>query len=487
MSLVTPHRVAYGTEDPDGFLTPPQPDRLPWLMVAFCLTLTLLPNYSRSPLPGPFQTPTRAMAWLMLLTVIVAFVGKRSQQQGMVNPGVVIILFYSLLHLIVWGMGVTHVSAPLIELLKNIILYRTFEVVGIALYALTTVRTPRQRRQLFGLLTFGITVSAVIGIFEQRANMDFRLLFQPPGFTSVQVDRGIGSAQVNPNEYNIRYGVKRVWGTATHPIEFSVLIAAFLPFALHFARFSERRLFRILATLSAIILLFALPSGVSRSGVVALVAASLVYVWAFTPRQVVNGLAIAAALVGAQVLLAPDAMQALWKALTIPDDSVLVRITRSTAISEAFKSSPIFGLGPAEVPKSLQLHGANGLVTSGAVDNQWFGALVSGGIVGFTGLLILFVGGFFGFAAARRAATCRRDKDLALAGGAVMAAIFTTSFTFDLFAFAQVTAIYLLTFGALWSAYSVPNGSSTGPSRRPDQRARHFSTKPTPLRTAADG
>ena len=396
----------------------------------------------------------------------------------------VIIAVYFLLYLIVWGVGVAHTTSPLIDQNRTIQLFLNVEYCTVALYAIQRITSERQRRQLFAILTFGITVSAVMAIFEHWTTIDLRLMFEPPGFTSVGVNRGISAAVIDKDFYDIRYGVKRSWGTSSHPIEFSVLVAGFLPIALHFARFSESSVARRLATLSTVILLFALPTGVSRSGMVALAAAFLVYAWSFSFRQWVGGLVLIAAIVGVQAMIAPDTMQALWKAITIQDESVTVRITRSTAIVESFRSSPIFGIGPAEVPKSLQLHGLNGLVTSGAVDNEWFGTLASGGIIGITGLTVLMGGGIFGISAARRAATSRRDKDLALAAGGLVVALVATSSTFDMLGFGQATWTYFLAFGALWSAYSIPDRTSSEPLNRSRPPAAPVVRVPS---TAADG
>ena len=105
----------------------------------------------------------------------------------------------------------------------------------------------------------------------------------------------------------------------------------------------------------------------------------------------------------------------------------------------------VFGIGPGGSLPSVY----------GFLDNQWLQAIVQGGIVGVAAMLVLAGGGIFGVSAALRRATTPRERDQAYTMGAMLVAILASSFTFDLFSFPQVTFLFFVLFGLLWSKFTV--------------------------------
>jgi O-antigen ligase len=435
------------------FLEPQPQERTPWLLSFLCLLIPILPSYSVP--PGPLKSngsPARLIAIMFLGLAVLGFVLiRRKASTRTVRPGVVLILMYFLLVLAVYGVGLSHPGSALVEASKTRNLIAVVANVGVALYALTRVESVRQRSMVLGCLAVGLTFNCVVGLLQASSHIDLHLLFQPPGFVlnASDEDRGIGAPLV------VRFGAKRAVGTSGHAIEFAVLAAVTVPLTIHFARYAANRQLRVIAATAVGIALFAMPAAVSRSGVIALAAALLVYLWSFNLRQLASAVVAGAVAFLVQNLAAPRATQALWTTITNSeeDESVLARVADYAKVSQTFHDHPVFGLGLGGSPPTEY----------GYLDNQWLQALVQGGVVGFLAMTVLACGGIFGFAAALRAATSPRERDQAYAMGAMFIGILASSITFDLFSFQQATLVFFILFGLLWSnfTFSSPEATTT--------------------------
>jgi O-antigen ligase len=293
----------------------------------------------------------------------------------------------------------------------------------------------------------------MVGVLQNYMDVDLRLLFQPPGFLEArQMSQAINVPTLQ------RFDAKRSFGTSDHAAEFSVLAAVAVPLTIHFARYATMQVTRFLAAVGTGIALIGVLAGVSRSGVVALAGALLIYIWAFKVRTLLLGsIASAVLLIGMAVVIGPAAIvrsaQALWRAITegasFEDPSVVARVERYAAISQVFQDHPFLGLGVGRFPPNIDV-----------LDNQWLKALVEGGLVGVVAMAVLAIGGLVGIAAALRVAHTPRERDQAYMTGAIFTGILATSFTLDLFLFAQATLVLFLAFGLLWSNYKVPISKS---------------------------
>lgn len=444
--MTTVRPITYTSNNLDDFLTPAEHNRTPWLLAFFCLLVATVPSYVLA--EGPLKilgSPARVLATALLLLVILGFLlMRRGMAPTAFHPGVIIILTYGMLTTIAWGIGVSHLGSAEVEANKGRVLITVLANVGIALYATTRIKTERQRSFILGALGIGLIFNCVVGLLQNTTAIDLHLLFKPPGFVDNQIDLGNGLG-VSLEE---RHGAKRAFGTSGHAIEFSVLAAAAVPLTAHFARYATTKTVRVLAAVATGVALISLPAGVSRSGVVALAAAFLVYMWSFTLRQLCTALALFVLAVLGALAAVPNTMQALWQTITnsAEDTSVLVRIERYAKVSQTFHDHPIFGIGVGATPT----------VEYGPLDNQWLQILVQGGLVGLVAFLLLAVGGIFGIAGGLRRATSPSERDQAYAMGAMFSAILASSFTFDLFGFQQATFVFFLLFGLLWSNFAVP-------------------------------
>lgn len=423
-------------------------ERTPWLLGFLCFLIPALPTYVV--LPGPLKSngsPARMIAVLFFGLVILGFVMvRRSGHARRISPGALILLAYFALWLTTYGVALhgfdytpgwtstaSSMTRALIALTAN---------VGVALYVITRVKTVRQRHFVLGCLTVGLAFAALVGILQTAANVDIRYLFQPPGFV------------LNTDELALteRAGVARALGTSAHAIEYSVLATVLLPLAIYFARNAATRNARILSACACVLAVVAMPTGISRTGVIALGAALLVLMLAHTVRHIVTGIVIGALAAGAYVVTFPNIANALWVTIvnSEQDPSVLGRTADYAEVSETFRAHPVFGLGLGASPPDVY----------GYLDNEWLQAIVQGGLVGIVAMLLLMGGGIFGIAAALRRATTRSERDLAYTLGASFAAIMVSSFTFDVLGFQQAALLLFVVFGMLWSTFRV---SSPGP------------------------
>lgn len=428
---------------PSGISDPAARERIPWLLAFLCLLIPILPSYVV--LAGPLKSngsPARMIAILMLTLMILGFfLVRRTAPVRYLHPGVVLILTYVFLVLLVWGVGVSHFDTALVETNKPRAIVVVLTNVGLALYATVRVSTYRQRSIVLGCLATGLTFNCVVGFLQNTVNVDLHLLFRAPGLIINEVSSAVS---ISPT-LSERYGAERAFGTSQHAIEFAVLCAIAVPLALHFARYAEKRQTRLFAALAVGAALLAMPTAIARSGVVALAAALLVYVWTFKLRDVVVAATVAVLALAVETAANPGTVAALWTTITNSgeDESVGSRVAAYAKVSQTFHDHPLFGLGLGGSPPTQY----------GFLDNEWLQALVQGGVIGLLAMMVLAIGGLFGISAALRCATNRRERDQALAMGGMFTGILASSFTFDLFAHQQASLVFFMLFGLLWSNF----------------------------------
>lgn len=418
-----------------------------WLLCFLCFVSGIFPSYLVA--TGPLRmigSPVKFIAFGILFIGVIGFAATRNATllpiQRQLNPGIIAILLFGVLRIVVWGAENATTSSD-VRQSQTAYFLLTIAIVGLTLYTMLVVRTYEQRSLVLAWLLAGLAISCIVGLLQNLAAIDLVPEITPTGF--------INTPQEAPYE-DVRGGATRARGTAGHPIEFAALTAVAVPLALHFARYAKRRRFRIASALTAVIALLAVPTGISRSGIVALLAVFLVYIWSLTVRQIATGIVVMALAIAIQLLTKPLTLQALWGSVTgaSEDSSVLARVDRTTRVLDTFSEHPIFGLGP----------GFGAGRSYGILDNQWFTMIVTGGIVGLASMIVLTAFGFAGLASALRSSDSAPERGQAYALGAVFSGLIASSFTFDLFSFQQGTYTLFIVFGLLWSSYrSVDNRS----------------------------
>lgn len=287
-------------------------------------------------------------------------------------------------------------------------------------------------------LVWGCTVMALFALVQFVLRIDPTIYLKLPPVLTFQKDlvgfddRGGG-------------GLVRVAGTAGHYIEFSVLMVIGLVVAIHYARFSDTRRDRqIYATLAAV-LAGVIPISLSRTGVLALTAAILLFVLVWPLRTTFNVLVVGLFLT-ALIQVGKPGLLATLRALLLAGDkdpSVQGRLEDYDYVTPFIRERPWLGRGVGTwLPELYQL-----------LDNQWLVTLVTGGIVGVVGLAWLFLSGIVVAGRVRRFARSERDRDLAAVLAVTLGVAASSGFTFDALYFTTwfVTVHLLLGLaGAMW-------------------------------------
>ncbi len=100
---------------------------------------------------------------------------------------------------------------------------------GLAVAITDGVRTKRQLNRVIGAVVLGGAIVAFIGYLQYFAHFDVGQYLRPPGFNATGQEGFIYQ----------RSGLARVAGTARHPIEFGLALAATLPLALHLGAYAR--------------------------------------------------------------------------------------------------------------------------------------------------------------------------------------------------------------------------------------------------------
>ncbi len=240
-------------------------------------------------------------------------------------------------------------------------------------------------------------------------------------------------------------GLTRVAGTAGHYIEFSVLMVIALLVAIHFARFAENRRDRQLYGAAAALCAGVVPISISRTGILALVAAMFLFMLVWPLRTSFNVLVVGVVLAAGLQVTKPGLLGTLRSLLfhSENDPSVQGRVEDYAYVTPLIKERPWLGRGVGTfIPELYRL-----------LDNQWLVTLVSTGVIGVLGFAGLFLSGIVLAGRVRRFVQKDRDRDLATVFAVGIGVLAISAFTFDaLFFTTYVVTMNLLLglAGALW-------------------------------------
>ena len=327
-------------------------------------------------------------------------------------------------------------------------------MVGIALLAADGIGTIDGTTKLLRRLTYLGAAMAVIGIGEFLYGTRLEVLM--PGLTWDK-----------PAAVASRFGFNRPRATALHPIEFSVVMGALLPLAIHFALYDRTRRRRRIGAAIVVLIAVAIPMSVSRSGVVALAVGLFVLAVGWGPRRWAN--AAAAAVAGAIVLwwALPGLMNTVVGLFTATQDShsIQSRIERVPRIMELVRERPWFGLG----------NGTWSVEDYFLIDNEIWVTTLEMGIIGLTLTAVLLITGAV-------VALCIRSLPgadeatghLGRAVAASIAALGVSLITFDAFHYRILTGTLFLLLGvagALWRLTSHKMASPLFPRWTPPARS----------------
>ncbi len=323
-----------------------------------------------------------------------------------------------------------------------------FSWCGVILVIADGLHTRARLEQLLKLLACGVVFVAVLGCLQFFFGVDLARYLKVPGLT---VNGSFG-------EIIDRSGYRRVSGTAAHPIEFGVVLAAGLPLLTHFARFSADRAESRRWWVAVLIVSATLPLSVARSAMVGLVIVAVVLVPSW-PRGL-RYRALLTAVVGlvSMSVVLPGLLGTI-RGLFLnvgSDPSTQGRTADYGPVLHYVGSSPLSGRGLGTFIPSLYR----------TLDNQYLGLLVETGILGTLAFVVLIVGSLMVAGRTRRAVGTDSARDLALCLSAGIVVVAVDAATFDAFGFAMCMGTLAVLLGAVASLASIGRRSSTPPGMR---------------------
>ncbi|WP_229068340.1 O-antigen ligase [Actinoplanes sp. DH11] len=260
---------------------------------------------------------------------------------------------------------------------QNFAMLQLFQFLGAALIVADGVQNWDRLNRLLRVMVYCGGFMAVVGILQATLKIDVSEYFVIPG---LEVKGGLVGFGTRGDE-----GQFRIAGTTTHYIEFSAVVAMLVPFAIHVARFSEKKLQRYLGAFCGFLLAVANPMSISRTGILALALALIIMVPIWSWRLRYTFLYIGVAAVVSIMMVKPGVLGTI-KAMFLNigvDPSIEGRTNDYEMVGHFFDQRPWLGRGPRTL--------LDDPVRDTILDNQWLYTLVTGGIIGVIALLALHI------------------------------------------------------------------------------------------------
>lgn len=304
---------------------------------------------------------------------------------------------------------------------------------GLVLLATDGLVSRHELSRLLRFLVGCMALEALLGVVQYVTHTSYVDQLQIPGLTTQQA---LGSV------YD-RNGLARTAGTATHPIEFGVVLTMVLPLALHFGLTDTHRS-KLARWGPVVAICAALPMTMSRSAFLGLAIVLAVLLPSWPPaRRKVAGLAVVAGF-GAVYLLLPGVLGTMLRLFTgiSGDDSARSRTDSYGLALDFITQHPVFGRGISTFLPSYRI-----------LDNQYLGLLIETGIVGVIAFLALLVTTLVVARKLSRSLPDPDDRSLARSLMAAVASAGVACATFDAFGFPQVSGMLFFLIGAVGALY----------------------------------
>ncbi|GGK79510.1 hypothetical protein Sme01_21690 [Sphaerisporangium melleum] len=305
---------------------------------------------------------------------------------------------------------------------------------GIALVTADGVNTMDRLETLRHRIVLGASFPAFIAMVQFFTGIEVTQYMALPGLVEK------GSAVLFERE-----GFFRPSGTATHPIELGVVLAAVLPLALHgaiYCRIPEQRRKRwwMVALIAG-----TLPMSVSRSAILGLFVVLVVLLPTWPSEWRLRALLIGGAASILMRLMIPGLIGTVLNLISVigSDENSTTRTGDYDAVVAAVSQRPLFGQGFATyLPRMYRV-----------IDNQYLMSALETGLIGVGALLVFLATGWLLARGARRAAADEETRHLAQCFAASVAVAIFGFGTFDAFSFPMITNVMFLILGccgALW-------------------------------------
>ncbi len=300
---------------------------------------------------------------------------------------------------------------------------------GVAFTVLDGVPSRERLETLLRRLCTAGTVLAVFGLLQFYFDFDINTYIRVPGLA------GGGQSFISGRD-----GLVRVAGTASHAIEFGVVLALILPIALHFALYApEGR--RRRAWFKVVVIGLTMPMSVSRSAILGIGVALIVLLPSWPARRRRLALLLSPFCLAAVQVASPGTLRTIFELFIHigNDDSAAGRTADYTVAGDYIRDSFWFGRGFSTfLPDKYRI-----------LDNAYLGHWIETGIIGLSILLLLFVGSFLTARRVRRGSQEPELRNLAQTLAASILAACVTFVTFDALGYAMVLMTVFILIGSV--------------------------------------
>lgn len=294
------------------------------------------------------------------------------------------------------------------------------------------------------MVWFGAFV-ATLGIIQFFTGLDIASFFRIPGLVANSDFGAVDSRSI----------LRRVSGTAVHPIEFGVVMAALLSFALH-------RLIYVRGSrwtwVPVALIGVALPLSVSRSAILAGGVIIIVLFSGWSGRIRRRALIIIPFAVVAVRVMVPGLVGTITSlfANVFVDPSITGRTDDYTVVFNLYNDHPLLGRGLFTfIPRYYRI-----------LDNQYLGNLLELGIVGLVTVIGVYLTGIFLARGARRRTRNTRNRHLALAISASLSGVVLSFVTFDAWSFPMAAGLTFLLLGMAGAVWRIADSSALARQQR---------------------
>jgi O-Antigen ligase len=399
---------------------------------------------------GGAGTPAIVSSLCILLWYIASWITGRVTPSGGGRPVRLGMLAFSITVLLSFVAAMTREITELEVLGADRQLIILVSWVGLVVVMSQSITSYDRLEVLLRRAVLGAAVVAAIGIFQYYTGVDITKFIQIPGLVP----------RVDITTLLSRNGLNRPSSTATQPIEFGVVMAMILPFALQRAfnpasTGKGRGKFR--RWIPVALIAYAIPVSLSRSGIVGALVA-LAFLFPTWNRQRQLG-ALAVGCVGAVGLkgAAPGLLRTFvtyFGGLLGNSNSYIGVQSRTADYSYVFhyvSQRPLFGMGFGTFVPEIYIF----------TDNTYLNALAELGFVGIVVLLFMYLTGIYSAAAGRRRTHDKRRRETGQALVASMAVGIAVSATFDSLKFPMFTGVFFLIMGACGAYLGIMTAESS--------------------------
>lgn len=412
---------------------------------------------------GRFGVPQLLTVWMVLLfgisakqvvgplgaigtpALLVAFAGAGWWLSSRVDPEIradrgiqpVRVYMYGYLWycLLTWALAHTRSLTALEQTGSIRAMFALLAFAGVAMLIMDGVEDLDQLRTILWRVVLGGAFLSLLGLLQSVTG------------SRLEIDLPLLSFNQDPNVVASRSLFNRPFATALHPIEFSVVLAALFPLALHFALEGDPDpTTRRRAVIAAALIGLGVPFSISRSGIVVFVVSMALILTAWSWRRRANAAIVGVVALPVLWLGVPGLVGTLRSLFTGAgnDPSVQNRIARIPAVMDLIREYPWFGRGI----------GTYSVDDYFLVDNEVYVSTIELGIVGICLTFGLFL---LAMAAARTSRhhprATRETNHLGMALAAGIAGISVSLVTFDAFHYHILNGVLYTMIGgcaALW-------------------------------------